>query len=134
MQISQEELDSGEYQNVAMGKGVTVSGSENEQLIGAYLTDNNLSTRWSSNWSDDAWFIIDLGKSYRINKIILNWEAAFGRQYEILVSEDGKHFTKIFNQSNGTGGIETINFAEVKARYVKLQGIQKRVTIRIFLI
>lgn len=122
---SQEEPDSGEYQNVAMGKGVTVSGSENEQLIGAYLTDNNLSTRWSSNWSDDAWFIIDLGKSYRINKIILNWEAAFGRQYEILVSEDGKHFTKIFNQSNGTGGIETINFAEVKARYVKLQGIQR---------
>lgn len=115
----------GTYVDVAMGKAVTVSGSENDALGAANLTDNNLSTRWSSNWSDDAWFIINLRETYRINQLILTWEAAYGRQYEILVSEDGIHYTKVFTQANGAGGMETINIAEINARYVKFQGIQR---------
>lgn len=41
-------------------------------------------------FADDAWLIIDLEKTYMINKVIINWEAAYGKAYDILVSVYGK--------------------------------------------
>lgn len=111
--------------NVALGKTVTCSGSENDTVPASNLTDNNTGTRWASNFADNAWFTIDLGKTYSIKQLVLNWEAAYGKKYEILVSTNGVNFTSVFQQTNGIGGIETINFNTVDARYVKLQGIER---------
>lgn len=44
----------------------------------------------SSNSADDAWLIIELEKTYMINKVVINWEAAYGKAYDILVSVYGK--------------------------------------------
>ena len=108
--------------NVALGKTVTSSGIENETVAASNLTDNNVDTRWGSNFADNAWFTIDLGNHYNVKQLILNWEAAYGKQYEIFVSVDGVNYTSIYKQTNGIGGIETLNFNTVNARYVKLQG------------
>lgn len=113
------------YINVADGKIVSCSGEENENSPGSSLTDNDLGTRWSSNFSNDAWFIIDLGAEYRINQLVLNWEEAYGKQYEILVSMDGINYTSVLSQMNGIGGIETFDIDEVNTRYVKFQGIER---------
>ena len=110
--------------NVALGKSVTSSGTE----VGypeSNLTDNNTATRWSSNFADNAWFTIDLGATYNISQLILNWEAAFGKQYEIFVSANGTNYTSVYKKTNGSGGIETLNFSAVNARYVKFQGIER---------
>lgn len=115
----------GTYENVAKGKSVTASASENASLEPINLTDNDLLTRWSSNWTDDAWFVVDLAGIYNINQIVLNWENAFARQFEILLSHDGVNFERVFNQTIGEGGIETINIGAVNARYVKFQGVQR---------
>lgn len=115
----------GTYENIAEGKNVTASASENVSLAPANLTDQDLATRWSSNWADDVWFTVDLGRVFNINQIVLNWENAFGRQFELLISQDGVNFERVFSQTNGTGGIEIINIEAVDARYVKFQGIQR---------
>jgi beta-glucanase (GH16 family) len=111
--------------NVAVGKTVTCSGVENDAYAIINLTDNNTATRWASNFADDAWFIIDLGSSFQINQLILNWEAAYGSKYEILVSADGQNYTSLLSQTNGSGGVETLNFNTVTAKYVKFQGIER---------
>ncbi|SHO48428.1 discoidin domain-containing protein [Anaerocolumna xylanovorans] len=111
--------------NVAINKSVLCSGSENDTFPASYLTDNNTATRWSSNFADDAWFVLDLGNSCRISQLILNWEAAYGKKYEILVSSDGVNFTSLLNQANGTGEVETYNLTPVTARYVKFKGIER---------
>lgn len=111
--------------DVAMGKLVSSSGAENDTLAASNLTDNNVNTRWSSNFSDDAWFVIDLGSNYTIKQFVLNWEAAFGKQYDILVSVNGVDYTNVLHQTNGVGGIETFDINVVNARYVKLQGIER---------
>lgn len=111
--------------DVAAGKNVDCSGVENEVFPASNLTDSNNGTRFASNFADDAWFTIDLGSTYRINQLILNWEAAYGKQYDILVSTDGQTYQKVYNQSNGSGNIETIDINTVNARYVKFQGIQR---------
>lgn len=111
--------------NVALGKTVTSSGVENETVAASNLTDNNSGTRWGSNFADNAWFTIDLGNNYNIKQLVLNWEAAYGKQYDILVSTNGVNYTSVFKQTYGVGGIETLNFNPVNARYVKLQGIER---------
>jgi hypothetical protein len=111
--------------NVALGKTVSASGSEGAAFSESNLTDNSTTTRWSSNFSNDAWFIIDLGATYRINQLVFNWEAAYGKQYDVLVSIDGTNYTSIFKQTNGSGGIETIDISEVNARFIKFQGVER---------
>ena len=110
--------------DVALGKSVTSSGTE-AGFPESNLTDNNTATRWSSNFADNAWFTIDLGAAYNISQLILNWEAAFGKQYEIFVSANGTNYTSVYKKTNGNGGIETLNFSAINARYVKFQGIER---------
>ncbi len=114
-----------EHINLALGKTVMVSGTEDETVSEKNLTDGNTQTRWSSNFSDDAWFAVDLGDVYSVNHMILNWEGAYGKQYEILISEDGINYTSVTKVINGMGQIETVNLDEVSARYVKFQGIER---------
>ena len=109
----------------AFGKTVQSSGTENEVFSTNNLVDNNPATRYASNFADDAWFIVDLNNTYTINQVILNWEAAYGKQYEILVSTDGVNYTRVIKQSNGAGGVETLNLDKVKARYIKFQGVER---------
>lgn len=111
--------------NVAQGKSVLCSGSESDAFPVSYLTDNNTATRWASNFADDAWFVLDLGSSYKISQLILNWEASYGKKYELLTSTDGVNYTSLLTQANGAGGIETYNLTSVTARYVKFRGIER---------
>lgn len=55
---------------------VTASGSENAGLT----PDGNGATRWSSNFADAAWIRIDLGSTIRIDRVVLDWEAAYGKR------------------------------------------------------
>ncbi|EKQ50207.1 MULTISPECIES: family 16 glycosylhydrolase [unclassified Clostridium] len=113
------------YVDVAAGKIPTCSGTENDVFSINNLTDGNTDTRWSSNFADDAWFVVDLGDTYKINELDFNWEASYGKQYEILVSEDGVNYTSAYKQTNGSGGMEKISFDAKNARYVKFQGIER---------
>ena len=92
---------------------------------GSYDLDGDEGTRWSSNFADDAWIAVDLGKTYAVSKVVLNWEAAYGESYKIQTSMDGKTWTTVKSVTNGKGGKETVSFDATKARYVKLQGVER---------
>lgn len=111
--------------NLSAGRPVTASGAENAVFGAACLTDGDPGTRWSSDFADNAWFIIDLERVCNISQVILNWETAFGRKYELYASQDGTNYTKIFTQNNGQGGKETIDLTPVDARYIKFQGVER---------
>ncbi len=66
-----------------------------------------------------------LGKAYKINKVVLNWEGAYGKAYKIQTSTDGKNWTTVKNITDGKGGEETITFDATKARYVRMQGVER---------
>lgn len=113
------------YEDVAVGKNVTCSGTENDVFSGNNITDGNTATRYASNFADDAWFVVDLGTVYKINGINFNWEPSYGKKYEILLSQDGINYTSAYKQLNGSGGMENISFDVKNARYVKFQGIER---------
>ena len=121
----QEPTTPEKYEDVAIGKTATCSGTENDVFSVNNITDGNTDTRYASNFADDAWFVVDLGDVYKINGVDFNWEASYGKKYEILVSEDGVNYTSAYKQLNGTGGMENISFDAKNARYVKFQGIER---------
>ncbi|WP_310602689.1 discoidin domain-containing protein, partial [Anaerosporobacter sp.] len=111
--------------NVAKGKDAFSSGSEADVFDARYAVDGDNGTRWSSNFADDAWIVVDLGKVYSIDKVVFNWEGAYAKAYNIQVSEDQNNWTTVHVEQNGTGGEESITLATTKARYVKMQGIER---------
>lgn len=107
--------------NLALRKTVTVSSSEGTSYEGTKAVDGNYGTRWSTQFSDPQWIIVDLGSQMQFNEVRLNWEAAFGKDYSIDVSNDNANWTSIVKQTNGQGGIEKYT-GQWNARYLRVYG------------
>ncbi len=111
--------------NIALNKPITVSSIESTSYEGSNAVDGSLTTRWSSEFSDPQWIYIDLQNTYNINRVILNWETAYGSVYEIQVSSDTSTWTTVYSTTSSDGGIDDISFSEVNTRYVRMYAIQR---------
>ncbi len=110
--------------NLALNKPVTVSSIEKAGLEGQNAVDGNLNTRWSSQFSDPQYIIIDLQSVQAFNEVLLYWEAAYAKEYEIQISNDNSNWTTLTHITNGNGGTEKIS-AQASARYVRIYGIHR---------
>lgn len=112
--------------NLALSKNVFASANTNDaEGVPGRAVDGNLSSRWGSGYQNNAWFYVDLGSGNLIDKVKIYWESAYGRNYQIMVSDDAANWTTVYTQNSGTGGTETISFPPVTARYVKFQGVER---------
>ena len=68
---------------------------------------------------------VDLGAIAKINRVVLDWENAYGKAYTIEVSTDGKTWQPVYSTTQGNGGIDDISFSPVSARYVKMNGTKR---------
>ncbi|MDX6302363.1 MAG: hypothetical protein QOF53_3577, partial [Nocardioidaceae bacterium] len=107
--------------NIAQGKPTTASSTENAGTAAANATDGNQGTRWASAFSDPQWIQVDLGQSYNISHVTLNWEAAFGRAYQIQTSQDGTTWTTIYSTTTGDGGTDDLAITGT-GRYIRMNG------------
>ena len=74
---------------------------------------------------DDQWISVDLEDSYKISRIVLNWEGSGGKEYKVQISDNGEEWTDVSHVTDGKGGIVELSFdEETIARYVKMQGIE----------
>lgn len=110
----------GQSQNLALN-GTASASSELNPASNAI--DGNTSTRWESVHGEFADITIDLGASYTISQIILNWEGAFADDYEILISDDASFATSsvIYSTTTGDGGIDDLSVTGT-GRYVRMNG------------
>jgi beta-galactosidase len=111
--------------NLALGKPATSSGNENAGLGPLNAVDGDLTTRWSSAFTDNQWLEVDLGSPMTINKVVIYWENAYGKAYDIQVSKDEQTWTTVATQNAGKGGVETLTFPSVLNRYIRLLGITR---------
>jgi beta-glucanase (GH16 family) len=110
--------------NLAQGRPTTASSTENGSFPAPAATDGNTGTRWSSAFSDPQWVRVDLGGTHAVNKVVLNWEAAYGKAFQIQTSNDGSTWTTIYSTTTGTGGNQTLNVSG-SGRYVRMNGTQR---------
>jgi len=106
---------------LSQGKPVTASSIENAGTPAGAAVDGNPGTRWSSAFSDPQWIQVDLGTGASISQVVLNWEVAYGRSFQIQVSDDATSWTAIYTTTAGTGGVQTLNVAGT-GRYVRMYG------------
>jgi beta-glucosidase len=90
--------------------------------------DGNSGTRWGSQLRiEPEWIYVDLGLTTPIDRVVLNWEAAYAKEYEIQVSDDAANWTTVFATSNGDGGIDNITNLSATGRYVRMFCIKRAV-------
>jgi len=66
------------------------------------------------------WIIVDLGSSQSISQVTLKWYTVYARNYTIQVSLDNTTWTTVYTVTGENGGIDTITFSTVSARYIKM--------------
>ena len=107
--------------NLALNKPVVVS-SVQSGFPGSKAVDGNTGTRWATDWSDPQWIYVDLQGTYNITEVKLNWEAAYGKAYQIQVSSDAATWNTIYSTTTGAGGIEDLTGLSGTGRYVRMYG------------
>src|SRR5258706_2649063 len=108
--------------NLALNKPATSSSNENSSLTPNLAVDGNTGTRWSSAFSDPQWIQVDLGATTSINRVRLNWEAAYATAYQIQTSNDGSSWTTIYSTTSGNGGLDDLTGLSGSGRYVRMYG------------
>jgi CxxC motif-containing protein (DUF1111 family) len=103
----------------------TSSRLENPGLSAAMAIDGKTNTRWASAFEDGAWLQFDFGARTPIGYMKLLWENSYGKQYNLLVSDDGQNWTLRRAVANGQGGTEEFFNLGIEARYVRLQGVAR---------
>jgi hypothetical protein len=97
------------------------SSAEAHDTTALQAIDGDMSTRWSSAWSDPQWIRIDLGQSIPIRRVRLFWEAAFARDYRIQTSDDADAWTTLYETSSGDGDTDDL-MVSGSGRYVRMIG------------
>src|SRR5258706_316234 len=83
--------------------------------------DVDMSTRWATDWADPQWIYLDLGASANITRVVLKWEAAYGKSYQIQVSNDAATWTSIYSTTTGDGATDDLAITGT-GRYGRMYG------------
>jgi hypothetical protein len=110
---------------LSQGRTVTASSTEAGAFPASAAVDGDLTrTRWSSQWNDNQWFQVDLGRSATVSRVVLTWEAAYGRAYDIQLSDNGTDWRTVRSVTAGDGGTDDLTVSGT-GRYVRLQGVTR---------
>lgn len=120
--------------NLAYGKEAWASSSENGGLEAKFAVDGKTDTRWGSLFNDDEWMVIDLGKEYKITKVLIYWNwPAYATEYSVLLSQTGDvedfteadHVTgyqRTYEPYEPADGLDPVTALPVGERWYTLQG------------
>jgi hypothetical protein len=110
--------------NVALNRPVACSSVEGPTYVCSNAVDGDLTTRWSSGFSDPQWVYVDLGARKDIKRVIVHWETAYGKAYQIQVSDDAVNWTDVYSTTAGDGEVDNLGVS-ARGRYVRMVGTQR---------
>ena len=105
---------------------VKVSGVEpGTSFTGPKAVDGDSSTRWASNYADNAWIQVKLTQSARLDSVQINWESACASAYKVQTSPDGVNWTD-YPVDKPVCGVQTVAVsASQPVGFIKIQGIKR---------
>ncbi|MED7948631.1 family 20 glycosylhydrolase [Streptomyces sp. BE303] len=108
--------------NLARNRPTTASSTETADFPAAHATDGDSTTRWSSTYGDPQWLQVDLGSTHTVNRVVLRWETAYGKDFHIQVSDDGATWRTIQTTTAATGGVQDLTGLTGSGRYLRMYG------------
>jgi beta-glucanase (GH16 family) len=109
---------------LSQGRPVTTSSTEFTWSGGANAVDGDPGTRWSSTAADNQWIRVDLGSVQAIDRVALDWEAAYASGFRIEVSNDAGTWSTLYSTTTGTGGDQNLD-VDGSGRYLRLWVTQR---------
>jgi len=103
----------------------TASSVENNTLPASAAVDGNMSTRWSSQFSDPQWLRVDLGSKQAIGRVVIYWQNSYAKDYQIQISDDAATWTTISTTTNGDGKTDDLGGLTGSGRYVRMYGTRR---------
>jgi hypothetical protein len=110
--------------NIARGKPTTASSVESTAFPASNATDSDLTTRWSSGFSDPQWLQVDLGQSFNVTHATLTWEAAAASAYQVQTSNDATTWTTIATNNNSPADIQDLTL-NATGRYIRVNATSR---------
>ncbi len=112
--------------NLALDKPTEASSVRGDSKA-TNATDGKSGTRWESGWDNTTETLtVDLRAVYNINKVKVNWEAAYATHYKVQYSTDGLSWNDIADVTNGVAGIRTFDdFGKKEAQYIRIYCLTK---------
>ncbi|MFJ4680362.1 family 20 glycosylhydrolase [Kitasatospora sp. NPDC088783] len=111
--------------NLARNRPTTASSTETADFPAASATDGDGATRWSSAYRDPQWLQVDLGSTRAVSRVVLRWEAAYGKSFQIQLSDDATTWRTAYTTTTGTGGVQDLTGLTGSGRYVRMYGTQR---------
>lgn len=113
-------IDASSFTNLALGKPAKASSIEHRlMLLPEFVVDGDPKTRWGSDFNTTQWITIDLEQSHYIDHLVLNWNSAFAKTYEVLLSDDGKNWRSVYRTTKGEGQVDALPIYQ-QGRFIKL--------------
>ena len=106
-------------------RGQATASSGQDAYSADKAIDGDPKTRWSSAYTDDAWWQIAFEQPQSLAGLQILWETAYGEQYAIQVSDDGVHWRTVTTETAGDGKTDWLFFEPVTTRFLRLQGLQR---------
>ncbi len=111
--------------DLAFGRRV-VSTPATDANLNVYAVDANPSSRYASEGVDDAWLYVDLGSLEKVGKVVIDWEAAYASEYQVMMSQDSVTWISVATVTNTAQTVDEIVFDEwIETRFVKFQGVDR---------
>ena len=88
-----------------------------------FLMDNDPQSVWRSSQQADVQRIdIDLNQVSEFGGLVIDWDLEdYGKNYDVLISNDGSDWEVIYRVTCGKGGRSYISLRDSEARYIRLQ-------------
>jgi hypothetical protein len=110
--------------NIAVNHPSSASSLQSSSYPASAAFDGDITTRWSSAYSDPQWSEVDLGSVQNIARVRLIWENAFALSYDLQLSTDNNTWTNVYSTTNGPGSINDLA-ALGAGRYVRVYATER---------
>jgi len=85
-----------------------------------WAVDENPDTYWQSAGTNAEWLYVDLGKTYPLQRLVINWGDNYATLFHVQVLDTNNVAKTVYSQAAGNGGVDEITGLSVQARYVRL--------------
>ncbi|MGW3284335.1 discoidin domain-containing protein [Streptomyces sp. NPDC001002] len=117
---------------LSYGRTGAASSSQSDQncweCTPARAFDRDPASRWATSsttgWTDPGWISVDLGATAQIDKVVLQWDPAYAKSFQIQVSPNGQDWAPIYSTTSGTGFKQTLAVSGT-GRYVRMYGTER---------
>ncbi len=113
--------------NIFKFRNIYSSSVQSNDYLPCKADDNTRATRWASTLGlDNQWLLVKMDTIRPIQRMMIQWEAAYAQKYSVDVSTDSVNWQTVYSEVRGDGGYDKLIFDSVNTKYVRLNCIKRR--------